>query len=118
MKAHNFVKNLLGIDDRDMTVVIEFNSQWSKTHEARLDLPFNQVCNFLVEDLCRGRVPHVATSGVMLRRGYVSGDHSLLLYPEPVDVVLKSQTGREERGQTECIVIAGDTAIHPPVLFR
>src|ERR1022692_3572756 len=98
MKAHDLVENLLGVTCRDMTVVIEVNSEWSETHEARLDFPFNQVCNFLIEDLCRGRIAHVAASGVMLRRGDVSGDYPLLLYPEPVDVVLKSQTGWEERG--------------------
>src|ERR1035441_8313978 len=98
MKAHNFVENLLGVADRDMAVVIEINSQWSKTHEARLDLPFNQVGNFLIEDLCRRRIAHVVASGVVLRRVYVSGDYPLLLYPEPVDVVLKAQPGWEERG--------------------
>src|ERR1035438_3504626 len=98
MKALNFVENLLGVAGRDMTVVIEINSQWSETHEARLDLPFNQVCNFLTKNLYRGRIAHVVASGVMLRRIYVSGDYPLLLYPEPVDVVLKSQPGWEERG--------------------
>src|ERR1035441_1597438 len=98
MKAHNFVENLLGVAGRDVTVVIEIDSQWPQAHEARLDLPFNQVCNFLIEDLCRGRIAHVVASGVMLRRVYVSCDYPLLLYPEPVDVVLKAQPGWEERG--------------------
>ena len=51
------------------------------------------------------------------RRVDVGGRDPVLLDPEPVDVVLESQPGREERRQPERVVVAGDAAVHPPVLL-
>jgi len=66
------------------------------------------VRHLFVEDLRRGRVPHVAVLDVVLRGIHVRGGDTALLDPQAIDVVLESKPRREERRQAELVVVGGD----------
>lgn len=63
-------------------------------------------------------VAHVVAARVVLGGVDVRRHDALLLDPEPIDVVLESQTGREEGREAVRVVVGGDSAIHPPVPVR
>lgn len=83
--------------------------------DCGLDFALQQIANLFIEDLGRRRVAHVVALGVILCGIHMGGNDALLLDPKPVNIILEAQAGREERWQAESVVVAGYSAVHPPV---
>src|SRR5262249_50005485 len=79
--------------------------------------PLDEIGNFLIEDLGGRRIAHVIAFDVMLSSVYMSGGYTLLLHPQPVNIIFEPKPGWKEWRKSECIVVTRQTAIHSPVLF-
>ena len=96
--------------------IIKHNAQLVHARDGASDLAFEQVGDFFVENLRCQRIAHVVIFDVVLRRVDVHRGKLVLLNPEPINVVLKSEPGGKKRGETVGVVVAGNAAVHAPIL--
>jgi len=118
VQPDDLAQDLLGVQCGYFALVVKSNAELIQAGHRGVNPPLEKVRQLFVEDFRSGRVAHVVASGVMLGTIDVGGGNSRLLDPEPVDVVLEPQPGREERRQPKRVVVACYTAVHPPILLR
>ena len=106
MEPADLRENLRRVLSEDLALVIEGDREVVEARDRGLDLLLQQVRDLLVQDLGRGRIPHVRALGVVLGGVHVRGDDPVLLDPEPVDVVLEPQPRREEGREARRVVVA------------
>ncbi len=73
-------------------------------------------CNDFVENVRCQRTSHIVVLDVGLHGVSMSCDNAVLLYPQSIDIILKTKPSREKGRQAEPVIVAGNPAIDSPIL--
>src|SRR4029077_14324928 len=116
MDCNDSLQNLFAILQSHFTLVLESDRQVINRYQRRFYFFFQQRTYLFVENVRCQRTSHIVVLDVGLHGVRMSCDNAVLLYPQSIDIILKTKPSGEKGRQAEPVIVAGNPAIDSPIL--